>query len=83
MAKEKTGYKIHRPAAAGTVARNRAKLLGKTKWFKPRASADGAGVEESVRTCTWLPWEPQRKEERWGWGCKPGKIVRDHNSSIC
>ena len=33
---------IHRPAAEGAAARNRAKLLGKTNWFKPRKCKEQA-----------------------------------------
>ena len=40
VARQKKGTKIHRPAAEGAVSRNRAKLLGKTKWFKPRTTQD-------------------------------------------
>ena len=40
---------IHRPAAEGAAARNRAKLLGKTTWFKPRKCKNQAESPTKLR----------------------------------
>ena len=37
---------IHRPAAKGAATRNRKKLLGKSRWFKPRRQEEGDDGEK-------------------------------------
>ena len=62
---------IHRPAAEGAAARNRAKLLGKTTWFKPRKNKEQSENPSEARQC------PASRPRRAGKLAKP--VLPDRN----